>query len=185
MRGFLLFIFVLTIQSCSKPFQPLIDFNCDVLTLENLEKVNDAKNLFAIELPKDWETNLYQDEIQSSIFSADNNKNLTETILLDVSYINKEIIINENFVLKQEQEYLQKKLILTQKSAFNYNNTKAIYLLFKGKKNNLKYQICSIFIQLNSSNFILAKIELYGDKSIDERRCKALSLIENLKINQY
>ena len=185
MRVFLLFIFVLTIQSCSKQFPPLLDFDCDIPTLEKLEKVNDAKNLFSIELPKDWETNLYQDEIQSSIFSADNTKNLTETILLDVSYINKEIIINENFVLKQEREYLQKKLILSQKSVFNYNNTNAMYLLFKGKKNNLKYQIYNIFIQLNSSNFILAKIELYGDRSIDQRRCKALSLIENLKINQY
>ncbi|WP_334057749.1 hypothetical protein [Polaribacter sp. P097] len=185
MKKILILIIVISLQSCSKPFQPLEDFDCNTSVLKNLEEVEDSKNLFSLELPKDWETNLYQDQIQSSIFSADTSKNLTESILLDVSYINKELIINENFILKQEQEYLQKKLIMVENRVFNYNNTKAIYMIFKGKKNNLKYQICSIFIHLNSSNFVLAKIELYGDEAIAERRCKALSLIENIKLNQY
>ena len=67
---------------------------------------NDVKKTFSVAYPKNWKTNLYFDETQSSIFTADTTKQLTETVLLDITFINKEINFNDSFKLQQEQESL-------------------------------------------------------------------------------
>ena len=150
----------------------------------DLETIEDAKKTFTIALPKSWNTNLYVNEIQSSIFSADNTKQLTETVLLDVTYINKTIEFNDDFLLKQQQENLSKQLIQVQSKKFTFKENPIVLMQFKGKKGRFNYQVCNSFIKLNSSNFILAKVEVYGDSLVNERFCSALQFIENIKLKQ-
>ena len=68
--------------------------------------------MFTVDIPKNWKTNLFYDDLQSSIYTADTSKQLTKTILLDFSFIQKKISLNEIFVLKLEQEKLLEKLII-------------------------------------------------------------------------
>lgn len=180
----ILLIASLLFLSCQKQSEIHKDFDCEVEALKNLEIADDLKKLFSIEIPKDWKTNLYQDEMQSSIFTADTTKQLTETVLLDVTFIKNKINFDEKFKLKQEQEYLSKNLIKIKSKELKILNKPSLYMVYKGKKGNFDYQINNTFIKVNSSNLILVKTEVYGDSIVNQRFCKALSLIENIKLHQ-
>jgi hypothetical protein len=170
--------------SCQNKSAISSDFNCATSDFKNLEKVNDVKSLFSMDLPKNWKINLYQDKIQSSIFAADTTKQLTETVLIDVTFIENNINFNDDFLLKQEQESLSKNLIKTRTKQITLLNKPAIYLMYKGKKGAFNYQTCHIFIKLNEQNFIFAKTEIYGDSLVNQKFCKSFSLIESIKTHQ-
>ena len=185
MKSFVFLIFALLLFSgCNLTSEINKEFDCDSSAYGNLENVEDMKRLFSIDLPKDWKINLYQDEIQSSIFMADTTKQLTETVLLDVTFIEKNINFNETFLLNQEQENLAKKLIKIKSKKAIFLDKPALYILYKGKKGKYSYQLCNTFIKVNEQNFILAKTEIYGDSIVNKRLCSAISLIENIKLNQ-
>jgi len=178
----ILFIASLLFISCDKNSTIRKEFDCDSKTFNNLEAVDDVKNLFSVDLPKDWKINLYQDEIQSSIFTADTTKQLTETVLLDVTFINKKINFDDVFLLKQDQENLANELIRIKLKELIFLEKPTYYMVYKGKKGKFDYQVSNTFIKVNESNFILAKTEVYGDSIVNQRFCKAFSLMENIKI---
>ena len=184
MKKIIVSFYIFLLLSCANRNQIIKDFNCKKTAHNNLEIVTDVKDLFSIELPKNWKTNLYKNEVQSSIFTADTTKQLTGTVLLDVTFIQNKINFDNAFLLKQEQEYLSKKLIKIKSKEFVIHEKTAYYMLFKGKKGEFNYQICNTFIKVNESNFILAKTEVYGDSLVNQRFCSAFSLIENIKLNQ-
>ncbi len=181
---FYLLLASLLFFSCDKKSAIRKDFDCKTTTFTNLENVDDVKNLFSIELPKHWKTNLYTDKVQSSIYTADTTKQLTETVLLDVTYIQNKINFNEAFLLKQEQEHLAKNLIKTKVKELKFLEKPSLLMQFKGKKGKFNYQVCNLFIQLNASNFIYVKTEVYGDSLVNQRFCSAFSLIEHIKLKK-
>ena len=173
----------LLLFSCAKQSEISKDFNCSTTAYKNLEKVDDVKNLFSLELPKNWKINLYQDEVQSSIFAADTTKQLTETVLIDVTFIKKKITFDDAFMIQQEQENLAKGLIKIKLKEITLLDKPSIYIVYKGKKGDFTYQTINAFIKVNAQNFILAKTEIYGDSLVRERFCSSFSLIENIKIH--
>lgn len=179
---YLIATFLFLLYSCKKGSEIGKTFDCETSTFKTLETVEDVKNLFSIDLPTHWKINLYQDEVQSSIFTADTTKQLTETVLLDVTYINNKINFDDDFLLKQENENFSKNLTKIKSEHITFHKKPALLMQFKGKKGTFNYQLCNTFIKLNSSNFILAKIEVYGDSIVNQRFCKAFSLIENIKL---
>jgi hypothetical protein len=180
----MLFIALLLFYNCTKQTKILKEFDCRISNFTDLEEIKDVKNMFSIQIPKNWKTNLYQDEIQSSIFTADTTKQLTETTLLDVTFIKKQINFNEVFKLKQEQENLSKGYIRVKHKEFNFKEKEAYFTLSKGKKGDYPYQIFKNFIKINNQNFVLIKVEIYGDSITNKRFCKALKLMNNIKIVQ-
>jgi hypothetical protein len=168
--------------SCSHPSEIRSNFNCKSSSFKDLEEVKDVKNLFSIQIPKTWKTNLYYDAIQSSIYAADTTKQLTETLLLDITIINKNLKFDNAFKLKKEQENLTKKLIKIKSKETSIINKPSYYTISKGKKGNYDYQVCHFFIKVNEQNFILAKAEVYGDSLVNKRFCSALNFIEKIKI---
>lgn len=169
--------------SCSQPSEISKDFNCKSLAYNNLEEVVDVKNLFSIQVPRTWKTNLFYDNIQSSIYTADTTKQLTETLLLDITIINKNIKFDIPFKLNKEKENLTKNLIKVKSKETSIINKTAYFSISKGKKGIYNYQVCDFFIKVNEQNFILAKAEVYGDSLVNKRFCKAFNFIEKIKIN--
>lgn len=180
----LIFSIPLLFFSCKKQSEILSDFNCKTTAFNNLEEITDIKKTFAVQFPKTWKTKLFYDAVQSSIFTADSTKQLTETLLLDITFINKSINFDAIFKLSQEQKSLSKNLIQTRSKEIKLLNTPSYYTVSKGKKRTFTYQVCNLFIKLNKNNFILAKTEIYGDSLVQERMCEAFSLIEKIKITQ-
>jgi hypothetical protein len=170
--------------SCSQQSKISKRFNCKTTSFKNLEQVIDVKNLFSINIPKTWKTNLYYDDLQSSIYTADTTKQLTESLLLDVTFINKNINFDASFKLKQEQENLSKNLIKTASEETVLLDKPSYFSISKGKKGKFEYQVCHIFIKINKQNFILAKAEVYGDSLVNKRLCNAFALIEQIKTIQ-
>jgi hypothetical protein len=148
--------------------------------VKNLEKVNDVKGLFAVELPKTWKINLFYDEIQSSIYTADTTKQFTETILLDITYIEKPILFNEAFLLNLEREKLGDKLIRIHSQKRKFKGKEAYFTTFIGKKKNYKYKVLEMYVKINKKSFLHTKTEIYGDSLIDQRLCKAIHLIDKI-----
>ncbi|WP_397446569.1 hypothetical protein [Polaribacter sp. R77954] len=179
-----IFLASLLFFSCNKKSEISKVFNCETATFNHLEKVDDVKTLFSIDLPKDWKINLYTDVVQSSIFTADTTKQLTETVLLDVTYISNKINFDEAFLLQQEQEHLAKNLIKTKSKRVVFLEKPSLLMQFKGIKGQFPYQVSNLFIKLNNSNFILAKTEIYGDSLVNQRLCKAFSLLEKMHIKE-
>lgn len=170
--------------SCKKQTQLSKEFHCKTSSLEYLETVKDVRNAFSISIPKNWNTNLYEDAIQSSIFSANTTKQLTETFLIDVSYIKNNLQFNDLFKLKIEQENLAKNLIQKNAKEIKILDKPAYIVVSKGKKSSFLYQKLQAFIKINQKHFILAKAEIYGDSLAENRLCEAISLIEKIKITQ-
>ena len=163
-----IFTAIFLFYSCSQQSEISKRFNCKPINYQNLEVVKDVKNLFSIEIPKTWKTNLYYDTLQSSIYTADTTKQLTESLLLDVTYIQKNINFDTSFKF-EETSFLEKP---------------SYYTIYKKKKGAFDYQVCLLFIKLNKQNFILAKAEVYGDSVVNTRLCNAFALIEKIKIIQ-
>lgn len=181
---FTIFIASLLLFSCNKQSQLSKNYDCKNNENYSLEKVDDLKNLFSIDIPKNWKINLYQDEIQSSIYTADTTKQLTQTVLLDVTFINKPINFTEEFLLQQEQKSLSKGFIKVKSEKIIFFNKSSLYLEFKGKRGKFNYQTNHLFIKVNNQNFILAKTEVYGDSIVNQRLCNSFSLLESIKLNQ-
>ncbi len=176
------FACLLGMLSCSKPSELSKEFRCKSTNFNNLEVVKDVKKTFSVTIPKHWKTNLYQDNLQSSIFSADTTKQLTETFLMDVSYIKNNIDFNDLFKLKIEQENLNKNLIQKRSKELTILNKPAYIVVSKGKKSSFLYQNLQAYIKVNKEHFILVKAEVYGDSLVESRLCKAIFLIEKIKV---
>ena len=170
--------------SCTKQTQFSEEFHCKPSSLEYLETVKDVRNAFSISIPKNWNINLYEDALQSSIFTADTTKQLTETFLIDVSYIKNNLQFDDLFKLKIEQENLNKNLIQKKAKEVTIIEKPAYLVISKGQKSSLLYQKLQAFIKINQKHFILAKVEIYGDSLVENRLCQAISLIEKIKITQ-
>lgn len=180
-KKYLLFYFLICL-SCAKQTQLGKEFQCESSDFNSLEVVKDVRNTFSITVPKTWNTNLYEDALQSSIFSADTTKQLTETFLIDVSYIKNNIQFNDVFKLKIEQENLTNNLIQKKSKEIKIIEKPAYMVVSKGKKSSFLYKKLQAFIKIDQNHFILAKVEIYGDSLAENRLCSAISLIEKIKI---
>ncbi len=182
MKPYFLIILLLFIVSCNTSSELEKIYNCKTKKSSNLKTVVDVKKQFSIKLPKHWNTNLYFDTGQTSIYSADTTKELTKTILLDVSFIYAPVVFDDAFKKKtylanytnQLKETTAKELTILKKASY--------ITIAKGTKKNYPYQISTIFIKLNNTNFILAKTEVYGDSLVKERFCKAFKLIDKIRL---
>ena len=182
MKNYFLF-FVLIFTSCTKQSELSKEFQCEFSNLNELEVVKDVRNTFSIAIPTNWKTNLYEDSLQSSIFSADTTKQLTETFLIDVSYIKNNILFDDLFKLKVEQENLRENLIQKKTKTLRILEKPSYLVVSKGKKSSFLYQKLQAYIKIDQQHFILAKAEVYGDSLSEYRLCKAITLIQKIKIN--
>lgn len=182
MSKYLYFLAVLLFISCNSSSELSKDLNCDFHSFSNLETFTDFKKNFSIKLPKKWKTNYYYDNTISSIYSADTTLNLTETILIDASFVLNPINFDDSFInkLKKDtesmnlQEVSSKKTTLFKKPCY--------YTISEGKKGQYKYTVFNVFTKENTG-FLHIKTEVYGDSLVDKRICKAVSLIEKIQLN--
>ena len=159
------------------------DFNCKESFFSNLKEIKGPNGNFSAQIPSNWKINRFTDAIQSSIYGADTAKQLTKTILLDLSYISNPIEINELFKRKVENENLSNKLIQKKTKELNFLNKPSYYVISMGKKGPYNYKSLQLLITTNKEKTMLIKAEIYGDSLVDERLCKAITLIEKIKIH--
>ena len=178
----LLFIVCLGLLKCTNQSKVNQSFHCKTSRFEQLEKLRDVKKLFSIELPKTWNTNFYYDTLQSSIYTADTTKQLTETLLLDITIIKQNIKFDNAFKIKQQDDELSKNLIKVKSEEITLLKHTSYYRVSRGKKGKYNYHVGHFFIKINEQYFIHAKTEVYGDSLINNRLCDSIELVGKIKL---
>lgn len=182
MKKITLLITLISFLGCKQSSEISNNLNCKPKSYNNLETIEDFKKSFSVKLPKNWKTNLYYDKYQSSIYSADTTLQLTETFLIDITKITKELRLDENFLLGYKQELLNQQLVEINSYKTTFLNKETYFSKVLGKKSGFPYQVYNLFIKVNQNNYIHAKTEVYGDSLANERLCNALSLIEKIEL---
>jgi hypothetical protein len=172
------FLIIIVLSSCSKKTQFINEFDCEVVAFQNLERIEDVKKLFSVYYPDSWKTNLYYDENQSSIYTADTTKQLKETMLLDITHISSELVFDSNFIRKFNSNLKQQQLTEINSNKILFRDKPTFYSEAKGVKNKFRYSVLNLFIKLDEKNYIHSTIEVYGDSLRRKRICKGINLLE-------
>lgn len=180
MKKIAIILTILVFASCTYKSKISKDLECSPDTYSNLETIEDVKKLFTVKFPDNWKTNLYYDNKQSSIYTADTTKQLTETFLVDVTHVSNELKFDSDFIMSFKDDLISQKLVEGTSYETKFQEKDTYYSLALGKKNNYTYHILNLFIKINTNNYIHAKAEVYGDSLVNERLCNALSLIEKI-----
>ncbi len=177
----LLLLWFLALTACKKTTPLEAAFQCEnTTTYAALETVRDFRSLFAVPLPKKWKTGLHYSTSQSSIYSADTTKQLTETTIIDIAYIHHKNTFDDAFKSNIRKNTAAKDLEEIFTSELLFANKKSYATLASGNKAGHPYQILQIFSQVNDQNFTHIKTEVYGEKAVTERFCKAITLLKKL-----
>lgn len=182
MKYFLFLMLFVSAISCKRKSDLSKDFSCSSKSFTNLSSLTDFKKNFTIKLPKKWKTNYYYDSSVSSIYSADTTKSLTQTTLIDATFVTNIAEIDDAFIdkIKNDNKKMNLKEIISKKTIFI--NKPTYYNLSKGKKSAFDYRILNIFVKANMG-FLHLKTEVYGNSSVNERLCKAIDLFEEIELN--
>jgi len=122
-----------------------------------------------------------QDKNQTSIFSADTTKQLTDTYTIDVTYIYNELKLDDKFIQRFKKSLMKNELVESTSYELLFNEKEAYYSRALGKRGRFSYQICNLFVKINEGSYLHAKTEVYGDSLVNQRICNALSLIEKIQ----
>ncbi len=160
------------------------ELGCEKTSFSNLETVEDVHKNFSVKLPDNWKTNLYFDNSQSSIYSADTTKQLIETYLVDITMISSKIDFDNPFILDYKNQLTKNNLVESTSFQTTFLDQESYYSRALGKKNGFPYEIINLFIKVNNQAHIHAKAEVYGDSLSNERLCEAISLIEKINIKK-
>ena len=181
MKRHLIIILLVLIASCNSKSELSKDLDCSPESYSNLEKIEDVKKIFTVQYPDNWKTNLYYDKNQSSIYTADTTKQLTETMLLDITHVSNKLNLDSDFIKKFKTNLLNEQLLETTSGEVKFQDKRAYYSNAIGKKGKFEYQISNLFIIINENNYIHSKIEVYGDSLVNQRICNGISLIEKIQ----
>jgi len=185
MRFFYLSLFVscFFITSCQKksPLEQLL--SCEKTGTITLDKLStDFNKSFSIETSKYWKTNLYYDDFQSSIMTADTTQALTKAFIFEAAMYSGALEFTADFNANILANIDKKEQTVLQENYFKWQEKPAYYSLIKGLKNKHPYQELTIYINNSETAYIKAQIQVYGSENIQERLCNALSLFDTLKI---
>jgi hypothetical protein len=179
------FLLAFLLIGCNKPRDLSKQFSCENTSqLQNLESVDDFNKNFTVKLPKHWKTKLYYDSIQSEIFSADTIKNLLDTYIMDFAIVNSTIQLTENLSKKVHQKSMDNNMKTEKESFHKFKGNEAYAHLGVGSSRGETFHIFQYYIKTSEDQYMLIKIEFYGDKNFETRFCEAISLIDKLEINK-
>lgn len=181
-----LYIFSLAflLISCRNQSELSKTLNCSTSKLNNLEVYSDFKQNFKIQIPTNWKTELYYDDFQSEIFSADTTKQLSETYILDAAFNYGNLEFNEEFYKKTDSLLATSNLQKEKDGNLEFKTKPAYWYLVTGTKKGFTYNQFNIVVKLSSETYFTAYSEIYGTNNIDERICESISILDNIEFLQ-
>lgn len=177
----IILIAIIGISSCSKKSNLQKEFICETLNFTNTETINDFKNKFSITIPKHWKTQLYFDNLQSQIFTADTTKNFTNTYQINFEYNSGDLKINEEFKTKIIEDLKTNNLQVLKSKQDNFKEKPSFWTVSKGKKVGYDFYYFEMFVKYNKINYYKITSDIYGDKNINERFCESIAIIEKME----
>jgi len=182
MKNILLLIFTLSLISCQKN-NLIKEFNCkSTPEFSDTKEIRDVLKKFKLTLPVNWKTQLYYDDFQSEIYSADTTKSLKESYILDVSWHQGELDLNESFDQTVKDTLAIKEGLSLVKSNFSEFQDKPCYWnLSKGKSGEFTYHFFQVYVKTQVDEYFTFTTKVYGDENIEERLCSSIQLADKIK----
>lgn len=178
------FIFLLFTSCNSSQKELSTSLQCENNAKHNTTKLrSDFRKNFTINVPKHWKTQLYYDSQTSEIFIADTTKQLSETFILSSSFVTNKLTIDSSFVKAHNKKMQQENLQFVKGKILSYLNKPAYWTVFKGTKKDRIFHQFSFFIKLSNNTYFTANTDVYGNKNVEERICKSVSIIEQITFN--
>lgn len=175
---------VLPLISCTEQSNLSKTFNCNTSKLNNLEVYSDFKQNFKIAIPTTWKTELYYNEFQSEIFTADTIKQLSETYILDAAFNYGNLEFNEDFYKKTDSILAVSNLQKVKDGTIEFKSKPAYWYLVTGTKKGFTYNQFNLIIKLSKDTYFTAYSEIYGTDNTDERICESISILDNIEFLQ-
>lgn len=181
MKYLYLLIAVIILTSCEKQSNLQKDFICKTISFSNTKEILDFKKQFSIATPNNWKTNLYYDNTQTQIYTADTTKQLSETYILDIAFNSGELVLDDNFknkiIIDLKEEQLQ-----NLKFKFDtFKEKSCLWFVSKGMKKKLDYYYFQMFVLNSSTDYYEITTKIYGNELLDERLCESIAIISEMK----
>lgn len=178
---FIISILLSTLISCQKD-DLASTFDCKGTTnFSKTKEFTDVLKHFKINIPSNWNTELYYDEFQSELYSADTTKQLSKTYIVDITWHQGEVVFNDDFEQEITQKLKSKEQLQVIKSGYiKFKKLPSYYNLSQGKSLNHKYHFFQIFIKSKVDEYYTLTAKIYGDEFVNERICASISLFKNI-----
>ena len=180
---FALLIMIITLSGCQN--KSIKDsFECNTKTnFANTEEIKAMLGHFKIQLPSDWKSELYYDEFQSRVYSADTTKQLTETYVIDVTWHQGEIQFNNDFETLVLNDLKINQQLSPLKSGFgSFMDYPGYFNLSIGNQSGFDHHFFQIFIKTAPDEYYTFTTKVYGSEFVEERICASISIFENISI---
>jgi len=159
------------------------EFNCEKSTnLSELKEHKDFLKNFKINVPNSWKTNLYYDDYSSEIQSADTTKQLTKSYLLNISWNQGELNLDDTFANSINDSLRINEHLKVVKSGFgNFKSKSSYYNLSAGQHSGYPYQYLQVFIKTDVDEYIRLSSKIYGKDNADERLCESIEVFNSIQ----
>lgn len=176
----LFLILMIPFLSCTKKLSLQDELDCSIPSLftDTFER-EDMHKHFKIDIPKTWKHQLYYDDYQSSVIMADTIKELIATFILDVTWKNGDLKLNDSF---EESIQNTSSYQIVKSNREQFKELPCYWHVSKGAKNDFTYHIFNLFIKTSEEKYLEFKTEIYGEEMIDERLCEAMRIINSVEI---
>ncbi len=178
---FPLLIMALVCISCqNSKFEKEFDCNTPIQFTQT-KTYKDVLGHFEMKVPKSWKTELYYDEYQSALYSADTTKELSDTYILDITWHQGELVLNKDFEVKVAQNATRNLQLVPVKSGFgDYLGHPSYYYIGTGKNGELSWHYLQIYVQHSIDEYYTLNAKIYGNEFVDERICASFGLFKNI-----
>ena len=178
--AFICWIFLL-ILGCSNQSEIGKKMNCSPTTSKNTKQITDFNKNFTLNIPSNWKTELYFDNYQSEIFTADTIKQLSETYILAASFNLGVLNFDSDFHRRKDSVLNVNNLKITDSGNQTFQSKPTFWYVTKGTKNNFDYHRFTVITKISENTYFSAYSEIYGDDNIEKRICESISLLESIQ----
>ncbi|KUO66884.1 MAG: hypothetical protein APF83_08375 [Lutibacter sp. BRH_c52] len=182
MRNFAFYCFVfLLFSGCSNQSEIGKKMNCSATTYKNTKEITDFNKNFTLNIPSSWKTELYFDNYQSEVFTADTIKQLSETYILAASFNLGTLNFDNDFHHRKDSVLNANNLKIIDSGNESFQKKPSFWYISKGIKNNFDYHRFTVLTKISENTYFSAYSEIYGTTNIDERICESISLLESIQ----
>jgi len=174
-------LILLLILACANQSDIAKKMNCSPTTYKNAKEITDFNKNFTLNIPSNWKTELYFDNYQSEIFTADTLKQLSETYILAASYNLGTLDFDSDFHHRKDSVLTANNLKITASGNESFQSKPSFWYISKGIKNNFDYHRFTVLTKLSENTYFSAYSEIYGNANVDKRICESISLLESIQ----
>lgn len=183
-KSVIFIVIVFAFISCKNQSELSNLFDCRTSNLENSKSISDFNKNFKLNIPINWKSELYYNEFQSEIFTADTTKQLSESFILDTSFNNGNLTFDTIFYQKTDSILKSNNLEMVNSGSIQFKNKPAFWYLVKGEKKGFEFHQFNILVKNSNNNYFTANSDIYGNKNINSRICETISLLNTVEFLQ-